>query len=100
MLFEFILIHVFKTYLFFETSFHLFQMSVFFTYLNTRISWGHAIKQLPRESPDLSACPWLLRLQIGCLGKFLRFYGLTNFKLKWIWRGSEGSYNDFRLWHI
>ena len=57
----------------------------------------HTIKQLPRESPDLFACPWLLRLQIWWLGKFLSFHGLTNFMLKWIWCGSEASYDDFYL---
>jgi len=56
---------------------------------------GHAIKQLSRESPDLSACPWLLRIQIWCLENFLSFYGLTNFMFKWIWCGSEGSCDDF-----
>ena len=61
---------------------------------------GHTIEQLPWESPDLSACCWLLRLQIGCLGKLLSVYGLTNFTLKWIWCGSEQSYNDFYLWDI
>jgi len=74
-------------------------MPVIFTFLNTRIWWGHRIKKLPRVSPDLSACPWLLRLQIWCLGKFLSFYGLTNFILKWIWCGSEESHDDF-LWDI
>jgi len=61
---------------------------------------GRTIKQLFRNSPDLSACPWLLRLQIWCLGKFLSFYGLTNFMLKWMWCGPEGSYDDFYLWDI
>jgi len=47
-------------------------MPVFFTILNAVLEFGegHAIKQLPGESPDLSACPWLLRLQIWCWGKF------------------------------
>jgi len=48
-------------------------------------------------SPDLTACPWLLRRQIWCLGKMLNFYGLTNFMLKWILCGSEGSDVDFCL---
>jgi len=30
----------------------------------------------------------------------LSFCGLTNFMLKWIWCGSEGSYDDFYLWDI
>jgi len=77
-------------------------MPVFFTFLNTLLEFGggHAIKQLPRESPDLSACPWLLRLQIWCLGKFLSFYGLENFMLKWIWCGSEASYDDFFVGYL
>jgi len=62
---------------------------------------GGTIQQLSPESPDLSApCPWLLRLQVWCLGKFLSFYGLTNFMLKWIWCGYEASYDDFCLWDI
>jgi len=76
---EFILIQFFKTCLFVKTRFYLFQMPVFLTFLDTKIWWGYTIKQLPPESPDLSACPWLLRIQIWCLGKFLSFYGLTNF---------------------
>jgi len=100
MLFEFILIQFFKTGLFVKTSFYSFQMAVLFTFLNTRISWRHTIKQLLRESPDLSAYPWLLQLQIWCLRKFLNFYGLSNFMLKWIWCGSEGRYDDFCLWDI
>jgi len=36
----------------------------------------------------------------GCLGKYLSFYDLTNILLKWIWCGSEGSYDDFCLWDI
>jgi len=39
MLFEFILIQFFKTCLLVKTSFCLFQMPVFFTFLNTRIWW-------------------------------------------------------------
>jgi len=74
-------------------------MPVFFTFLNTKIWWGQAIKQFPRESPDPSACSWLL-LQIRCLGKFLSIYGLTKFMLKWIWCGSEGGCDDFCLWDI
>ena len=61
---------------------------------------GHTIKQLPQESPDLSACPWLLRLQIWCFTNFLRFYGLTKFMLKWICCSFKGSYDDFCLWDI
>jgi len=30
--------------------------------------------------------------------KCLSFHGLTNFVLKWIWRGSEENYDDFCLW--
>ena len=108
MLFEFILIQFFKTCLFVKTSFYLlqtplffiFQMPVFFTFLNTKIGGGLAMKQLPRESSDLPACPWLLRLQICCLGKFLSFYGLKNFTLTWIRCGSEESYDDLCLWDI
>ena len=61
----------------------------------------HTIKQLPRESSDPSACPWLLRIQIWCLGKFLSFYGLTKFMLKWIWYGSEaGGCHDFFVGYL
>jgi len=35
------------------------------------------------------------QLLILCLGKFLSFDGLPNLMLKWIWCGSEGSYDDF-----
>ena len=37
----------------------------------------------------------LLRQQIWSLVKFLIFDGLTNFALKRLWCGSEGSYDDF-----
>ena len=48
---------------------------------------GHAIKQLARESPDLSACPWLLWLQIWCLGKCSWFDKLyVEMDLVWFWR--------------
>jgi len=72
-----------------------------FTFLK-RIWWGGTVQQLTPESPaDLPApCPWLLRDQIGRLGKFLSFHDLTNFMLKWIWCGYEGSYDDFCLWDI
>jgi len=36
----------------------------------------------------------------GCLGKYLRFYGLTNFMLKWIWCGSAGSYDDLFVGYL
>jgi len=36
----------------------------------------------------------------GRLGKYLSFYVLTNFMLKWIWCGFEGSYDDSCLWDI
>jgi len=75
-------------------------MPIFFTFLNTRIWWGTCNQTVARESPDLSACPWLLQLQIWCLGKFWSFYGLTNFMLKWIWCGAEGNCDDFCLWGI
>jgi len=39
-LFEFILIQFFKIFLLVKTSFCLFQMPAFFTFLNTRIWWG------------------------------------------------------------
>jgi len=42
-------------------------MPVCFTFLNTRIWWGAYNQAVAQESPDLSACPWLLRLQIWCL---------------------------------
>jgi len=100
MLFEFILTQIFKTYLFVKTNFYLFQMLVFFTFLNTRIGWGAYNQVVARESPDLSVRPWLLRLQIWCLRKFLSFYGLTKFMLKWIGCGFEEPYDDFCLWVI
>jgi len=31
---------------------------------------------------------------------FRKIFGLTNFMLKWIWCGFEGSYEDFCLWEI
>ena len=75
-------------------------MPVFSHSLILEFGGGHTIKQLPRKSTDLSACPWLLRLQIGCLRKFFSFYGLTNFILKWIWCGFAGSYDNFYVWDI
>jgi len=42
----------------------------------------------------------LLRQQIGCLGNYLSFDGLTNFMLKWIYCGSEGNCDDFYLWGV
>jgi len=87
LLFEFILIQFFKTCLLVKTNFYLFQMSVFFTFLSTKIWWGGI-------QSSISACPWLLRLQICCLGKCLSVYGLTNFMLKLIWCGSEVNYDD------
>ena len=46
-----------------------------------------------------SACCTLLRLfseqlWIWCLGQFWSFDSLPNLMLKWIWCGSEGSYDD------
>jgi len=78
-------------------SFRSFQMPVFFTFLNTRNWWGAYNQAVARESPDLSACPWLLRLQVWCIEEFLSCYDLTNLMLKWIWCGSAGSCDDFFL---
>jgi len=64
-------------------------MPVFFTFLNTRIWWGHAIKQLPQEPPDLICMTLIVMTTDLMIGKCLSFYGLTNFMLKWIWRDSE-----------
>jgi len=65
-------------------------MPVFFTFLNTRIWWGNAIKQLPRESPDLSAWPWLLRLQIWMFTKIFELSWFDKLHVKmdlvWFWR--------------
>jgi len=59
-----ILIQFFKTCLLVKTTFYLFQMPVFSHSSILEFGGGHTIKQLTRESPDLSACPWLLRLKI------------------------------------
>jgi len=55
-----------------------------------------------RKSSVHSACCTLLRmlskqLWIWCSAKFWSFDGLPNLMLKWIWCGSEGSYDDFYL---
>jgi len=52
-----------------------------------------------RKSSVHSTCCTLLRrlseqLWIWCLGKLWSFDGLPNLMLKWIWCGSEGSYDD------
>jgi len=76
-------------------------MPVFFTFLNTRIFNGGDMQSssCPGNHPSHLHAP-------GCydyrsdVQKNLSFYGLTNFMLKWIWCGSEGSYDDFCLWDI
>ena len=45
----------------------------------------------------------MLLQQTWCSGNFQSFEGLTNFLLKWVWcgsDGSEGSCDDFYLWNI
>jgi len=62
----------------------------------------HSCVTMGRKSSVRSGWCTLLRMLseqswIWCLGKFWSFDGLPNLMLKWIWCGSEGSYDDFYL---
>jgi len=64
MLFEFILIQFLKLVFLSKLVFTYFKCLHFRHSSILEFGGGHTVKQLPRESPDLSACSCLLRLQI------------------------------------
>jgi len=99
-LFEFILIQFFKTRLLVKTCFYLFQMPVFLICLNTTIWWETCNQAVAPRITRLTCMPLVVMTTDLMFRKILSFYGLTNFMLKWIWCGSEGSYDDFCMWDI
>ena len=75
-------------------------MPVFFTFLNTRIWWGAYNQAVARGITRPICMPMVVTTTNLMFRKIFEFYGLTNFMLKWIWCGSEGSYGDFYQWDI
>jgi len=75
-------------------SFHSFATDHNGAVIHCSQSLQYVAGLLRMQSSDESSS-MLLRKQIWRLGNFLSCVGLTNFMLKWIWCGSEGSYDDF-----
>jgi len=90
MFFEFILIQVFKSCLLVEISFYLFQMPVFFTFLNTTIRWRAYYEAV---APRISRLIWMLLVVTTIDLMFRKIFELLCFdKLHvemdsvWFWR--------------
>jgi len=89
---------IFKPYLFVKTSFCLFQMPVFFTFLNTIIWWGAYNQAVAPRITRPICMPLVVTTTDLMFRKIFELLCFDKLHVEMVWCGSEGSYDDFCLW--